>query len=116
MECHVPNADFFPNRLADIDLEPFETEITTKSSPLAIALAKHLQLIGAKMYGAFWCSHCLEQKQVPFSSKKILLRDLHRNCVMEMQRNVPLLHGWLSHISVSSSLKPCIIYIIISFS
>eukprot|EP00268_Persea_americana_P042474 TRINITY_DN4250_c0_g2_i3.p1 TRINITY_DN4250_c0_g2~~TRINITY_DN4250_c0_g2_i3.p1 ORF type:complete len:364 (-),score=78.52 TRINITY_DN4250_c0_g2_i3:336-1427(-) len=51
-------------RLADIDLEPFETEITTKSSPLAIALAKHLQLIGAKMYGAFWCSHCLEQKQM----------------------------------------------------
>lgn len=51
-------------RLADIDLEPFETEITTKSNSLALALAKHLQSIGAKMYGAFWCSHCVEQKQM----------------------------------------------------
>jgi hypothetical protein len=45
-------------------LEPYETEITTKSSPFAIALARHLHSIGAKEYGAFWCSHCNEQKQV----------------------------------------------------
>ncbi|XP_058090756.1 thiol-disulfide oxidoreductase LTO1 [Magnolia sinica] len=51
-------------KLASIDLEPFETEVTTKSSPLAISLAKHLRSIGAKIYGAFWCSHCLEQKQM----------------------------------------------------
>ncbi|XP_077220466.1 thiol-disulfide oxidoreductase LTO1-like isoform X3 [Tasmannia lanceolata] len=51
-------------RMADIDLQPFETEITMQSSPLALSLAKHLQSIGAKMYGAFWCSHCLEQKQM----------------------------------------------------
>ncbi|XP_077220465.1 thiol-disulfide oxidoreductase LTO1-like isoform X2 [Tasmannia lanceolata] len=50
--------------MADIDLQPFETEITMQSSPLALSLAKHLQSIGAKMYGAFWCSHCLEQKQM----------------------------------------------------
>ncbi|KAJ9703840.1 hypothetical protein PVL29_005211 [Vitis rotundifolia] len=50
--------------LADIDLQPFTVEITTQSSPLALSLAKHLQSIGAKMYGAFWCSHCVEQKQM----------------------------------------------------
>ena len=48
----------------DFLLEPYETEITTESSPFAIALARHLHSIGAKMYGAFWCSHCNEQKQV----------------------------------------------------
>ncbi|XP_066359445.1 thiol-disulfide oxidoreductase LTO1-like [Miscanthus floridulus] len=48
----------------DFVLEPYETEITTESSPFAIALARHLHSIGAKMYGAFWCSHCNEQKQL----------------------------------------------------
>jgi uncharacterized membrane protein len=27
-------------------------------------LAQHLTTVGAKMYGAFWCPHCLEQKQI----------------------------------------------------
>ena len=26
-------------------------------------LAKRLKAAGAQMYGAFWCSHCFEQKQ-----------------------------------------------------
>ncbi|KAG6528160.1 hypothetical protein ZIOFF_010309 [Zingiber officinale] len=51
-------------RLSDITLEPYETEITNQSTPLALSLAKHLRSIGAKMYGAFWCSHCNEQKQL----------------------------------------------------
>lgn len=38
--------------------------ITTISNPDNIALAKHLTTIGAKMYGAFWCGHCHEQKQL----------------------------------------------------
>jgi hypothetical protein len=42
----------------------FATEITTPSSPFALSLAKYLNSIGAKMYGAFWCSHCQEQKAV----------------------------------------------------
>lgn len=54
------------NSPSEIDLPYFTTEITTPSSPFAIALAKHLNAIGAKMYGAFWCSHCVEQKQVLF--------------------------------------------------
>ncbi|KAJ0967915.1 hypothetical protein J5N97_024832 [Dioscorea zingiberensis] len=49
---------------SDIEMEPFETEITNKSTPWAISLAEHLHSIGAKMYGAFWCSHCQEQKQM----------------------------------------------------
>lgn len=38
--------------------------ITTTSSPANVALAQHLSDTGAKMYGAFWCGHCLDQKQL----------------------------------------------------
>lgn len=37
---------------------------TAPSGSAEIALASHLQKVGAKMYGAFWCPHCQEQKQV----------------------------------------------------
>ncbi|XP_004512236.1 thiol-disulfide oxidoreductase LTO1 isoform X2 [Cicer arietinum] len=50
--------------MAKIELPYFATEITTPSSPFALSLAKYLHSIGAKMYGAFWCSHCLEQKEM----------------------------------------------------
>ncbi|MBV9388370.1 MAG: vitamin K epoxide reductase family protein [Chroococcidiopsidaceae cyanobacterium CP_BM_ER_R8_30] len=38
--------------------------ITTTSGKAEIALAKHLQKIGAKEYIAWWCPHCHEQKQL----------------------------------------------------
>lgn len=38
--------------------------IATKSGEAEIALAKHLNQTGAKFYGAFWCPHCKEQKQL----------------------------------------------------
>lgn len=39
-------------------------DITTISGEAEIALAKHLTSIGAKEYGAFWCPHCYDQKQL----------------------------------------------------
>jgi len=36
--------------------------ITTDSGPAELALAEHLTATGAKMYGAYWCPHCHEQK------------------------------------------------------
>ncbi|TVQ43081.1 MAG: hypothetical protein EA365_13505 [Gloeocapsa sp. DLM2.Bin57] len=39
-------------------------EVTTTSGEAEIALAEHLTAIGAKFYGAFWCPHCHEQKQL----------------------------------------------------
>ena len=39
-------------------------EINTVSGEADIALAKHLTATGAKKYGAFWCPHCFEQKQL----------------------------------------------------
>ena len=43
---------------------PIGWEITTTSERAEIELAKHLTKIGAKKYGAFWCPHCYEQKQL----------------------------------------------------
>jgi hypothetical protein len=37
--------------------------ITTSSSPDALLLGQKLHKLHAKMYGAYWCSHCYEQKQ-----------------------------------------------------
>ncbi|MGB7442340.1 MAG: vitamin K epoxide reductase family protein [Coleofasciculaceae cyanobacterium] len=39
-------------------------KITTTSGEAEIALATHLQEIGAKKYSAYWCPHCYEQKQL----------------------------------------------------
>jgi uncharacterized membrane protein/glutaredoxin len=39
-------------------------EITTTSGEAEIALAKHLTQVGAVFYGAFWCPHCHDQKQL----------------------------------------------------
>ena len=37
--------------------------ITTTSSKAALALASDLKSLDARMFGAFWCSHCYDQKQ-----------------------------------------------------
>lgn len=37
--------------------------ITTVSSERTMALSKDLQSLDARFYGAFWCSHCYDQKE-----------------------------------------------------
>jgi uncharacterized membrane protein/glutaredoxin len=39
-------------------------EITTTSGAAEIALAEHLAASGAKEYGAYWCPHCFQQKEL----------------------------------------------------
>ena len=41
----------------DFSLPYAKPEVTTDSSPRALALAARLRDAGAHMYGAFWCSH-----------------------------------------------------------
>ena len=36
--------------------------VRSQSTPATIALARHLQKSGATLYGAYWCSHCYNQK------------------------------------------------------
>lgn len=47
----------------DFDIPFAEPEVTRLSSPRALGLARALRASGAEMFGAFWCSHCFEQKQ-----------------------------------------------------
>jgi len=37
--------------------------ITQHSSERALTLSQNLKSLDAKMFGAFWCSHCYDQKQ-----------------------------------------------------
>ena len=37
--------------------------VTTTSSKEAMTVAQELKNAGAKLYGAYWCSHCYDQKQ-----------------------------------------------------
>eukprot|EP00596_Hydrurales_sp_CCMP1899_P009520 CAMPEP_0119035130 /NCGR_PEP_ID=MMETSP1177-20130426/2094_1 /TAXON_ID=2985 /ORGANISM="Ochromonas sp, Strain CCMP1899" /LENGTH=153 /DNA_ID=CAMNT_0006993065 /DNA_START=326 /DNA_END=787 /DNA_ORIENTATION=- len=46
------------------ELVPEEApKVTKTSSPRAVSVGKRLNALNAKMYGAFWCSHCNNQKQ-----------------------------------------------------
>ena len=46
------------------ELVPEEApKVTRRSSPRAIAVGQRLKALNAKMYGAFWCGHCNNQKQ-----------------------------------------------------
>lgn len=47
----------------DFELPYKEPEVTTQSTKETLSLAQKLKKIDAKMYGAFWCSHCFDQKQ-----------------------------------------------------
>lgn len=43
---------------------PFQEPVVATESPAgAVDLAKRLKAAGARMYGAFWCSHCFDQKE-----------------------------------------------------
>ena len=46
------------------ELEYKQPEVTTVSPVEAKTLAARLKAAGAQMYGAFWCSHCYDQKQI----------------------------------------------------
>lgn len=41
-----------------------EDLVTNPSNPAQIALAEHLAASGARMYGAYWCPHCTNQKKL----------------------------------------------------
>lgn len=43
---------------------PAPPVVTTTSSNAALALANDLVSLDTSFYGAFWCSHCYEQKQI----------------------------------------------------
>jgi len=61
-----------PSRPPAVVFEP--PAVDTVSTDRAIRLARHLQTKHAKIYGAYWCSHCFAQKQA-FGAEAATLLD-----------------------------------------
>lgn len=62
----TPTADSSASPSAEAVNIPGESgpPITNTSGNSEMALARHLAAIGAKNYGAYWCPHCHEQKEL----------------------------------------------------
>lgn len=63
------------NNAAEVSGEP-GPPITTVSGPAEIALAQHLTETGAKIYTAYTCPHCHEQKQLLGKEAVNLINDI----------------------------------------
>ncbi|KAK9819923.1 hypothetical protein WJX72_003961 [[Myrmecia] bisecta] len=49
---------------ADLNIPYNPPAVATASSSRSVQLAQRLRDAGARMYGAFWCSHCHDQKEL----------------------------------------------------
>lgn len=85
-----------------INLPPYAPPaITTSSSPEALRLADDLKSLDASFYGAFWCSHCFDQKQTLGQQAMAMIpyvecsRDgLNANTALCKSKNVPGYPTW----------------------
>ncbi|PSB05228.1 protein disulfide isomerase family protein [Merismopedia glauca] len=68
LEDKPPNYRPIPHRYDNVKQvaksSPNYPPITTTSNKSQIALAKHLRRKRVKFYGAWWCPHCHEQKEL----------------------------------------------------
>ena len=64
MHRHLARADTAAASAGSYDIPFRQAAVETASPRGAELLAEKLRDSGAKMYGAFWCTHCFEQKQV----------------------------------------------------
>jgi uncharacterized membrane protein/glutaredoxin len=60
-------------------------EIKSTSTAAEIELAKHLTQTGAKMYSAYWCPHCYEQKQL--FGKQAWAEVTNVECAVDAKKN-----------------------------
>lgn len=75
---------------ADFELPYAPPAVTAESSSRAVTLAERLHAAGAKMYGAFWCSHCFDQKQA--FGKQAMAEFPYVECYPDGWKRV---RGWL---------------------
>jgi uncharacterized membrane protein len=84
-------------------------EVTTDSTDSAMQLAADLQSLDARFYGAYWCSHCFEQKQA--FGKQAMQRIPYVECSKEgmnaqvsfcKEKNIPGYPTW----EISGKLYP----------
>lgn len=96
-------------RQQEIDLPALEPEVTSVSSPVLVKLAKHLADSGAKMYGAFWCSHCYDQKLV--CDARLLLQASYGLYVSACLFHSDAFQTVLSHYSTAFIFAECYLYV-----
>ena len=84
-------------------------EVTTESTETALRLAADLQKLDATFYGAYWCSHCYDQKQA--LGKQAMQRIPYVECSKEglnaqvalcKEKNIPGYPTW----EISGKLFP----------
>jgi uncharacterized membrane protein len=84
-------------------------EVTTESSESALRLAADLEKLDATFYGAYWCSHCYDQKQA--FGKQAMQRIPYIECSKEgmnaqvslcKEKNIPGYPTW----EISGKLYP----------
>jgi uncharacterized membrane protein len=84
-------------------------EVTTESSESALRLASDLEKLDATFYGAYWCSHCYDQKQA--FGKQAMQRIPYVECSKEgmnaqaslcKEKNIPGYPTW----EISGKLYP----------
>ena len=86
-QWQLPSAPSAIPRTTTQPQAPYGWNITTTSGAAEIALAKHLTSVGAKMYGAYWCPHCYEQKQL--FGKKALQEINYIECAPQGKNSQP---------------------------
>ncbi|CAM9304425.1 unnamed protein product [Ectocarpus fasciculatus] len=59
----IRQAEASPGELVGVQLVAAPL-IDTESSPQALRIGKKLKSLDAKMYGAYWCTHCFNQKEM----------------------------------------------------
>ncbi|CAN0350234.1 unnamed protein product [Ectocarpus sp. 12 AP-2014] len=59
----IRQAEASPGELVGVQLVA-PPLIDTESSPQALRIGKKLKSLDAKMYGAYWCTHCFNQKEM----------------------------------------------------
>ena len=57
---------------ATVGVYASQGKIAVQSNSFAGKLAQHLTVTNAKMYGAYWCSHCLDQKKRFGEAQKLI--------------------------------------------
>jgi len=68
----------------------------TKTSPEVLALAECLTEKGVKMYGADWCPHCQEQKNLFGAAfKKVDYIECQQQLVVCQQANIKAFPTWV---------------------
>ncbi len=87
--------------------------IQAQSTPATVALAEHLTKIGAKVYTAYWCPHCRDQKELfgKEAAAKLTIVECapdgrNSQAALCQQKGIEGYPSWEIRGTITSGLKP----------